>query len=364
LSAGFLLAYQKSKSNMSSKLSLLSGIQQVGIGCSDAEASWTWYRKMFGMDVPVFKDASTAALMTRYTGQEARQRYAILALNMQGGGGFEIWQFTDRPPQKPQFKIKPGDLGIFGVMMKCQNVARAREFFLHRGLQPSELLPDPVYGERFFLEDPDGNRFTFTRGLTWFGSGSHTNGGVQGVQIGVSNMESAMKFYAEVLGFGRIAADHTSRLTEFNGMNCRRVLLQPTNKPGGAFSNLLGMAEVELVQLIDEQAKKIYEGRYWGDQGFIHICFDVNDMEALKQNCEAKGHPFTVDSANSFDMGEAAGHFSYTEDPDGTLIEFVQTHRLPILKKLNWYLDLRKRNPAKPLPNWMLSAMRLQRVKD
>jgi catechol 2,3-dioxygenase-like lactoylglutathione lyase family enzyme len=80
---------------MSSKLSLLSGIQQVGIGCADAEASWTWYRKMFGMDVPVFKDASTAALMTRYTGHEARQRYAILALNMQGGGGFEIWQFTE-----------------------------------------------------------------------------------------------------------------------------------------------------------------------------------------------------------------------------------------------------------------------------
>ena len=34
-------------------------------------------------------------------------------------------------------------------------------------------------------------------------------------------------------------------------------------------------------------------------------------------------------------MGEAAGHFSYIQDPDGTLIEFVETHKVPILKKLD-----------------------------
>jgi hypothetical protein len=63
-------------------------------------------------------------------------------------------------------------------------------------------------------------------------------------------------------------------------------------------------------------------------------------------------------------MGEAAGHFSYTEDPDGTLIEFVQTHRIPLIKKIGWYLDLRKRNPAKPLPTWMLNTLKLGKVKD
>jgi len=33
-------------------------------------------------------------------------------------------------------------------------------------------------------------------------------------------------------------------------------------------------------------------------------------------------------------MGEASGHFAYVEDPDGTLIEFVETHKIPIIKKL------------------------------
>ena len=56
--------------------------------------------------------------------------------------------------------------------------------------------------------------------------------------------------------------------------------------------------------------------------------------------------------------------FAYIEDPDGTLIEFVETHKIPIMKKWNWYLDLTKRNPEKRLPGWMLKALGFGRVKD
>jgi hypothetical protein len=75
------------------------------------------------------------------------------------------------------------------------------------------------------------------------------------------------------------------------------------------------------------------------------------------------GHPFTVDGGAGFEMGDAAGHFSYVEDPDGALIEFVETRKVPILKKLNWFLDLSKRDPEKPLPDWMLKALRFNRQK-
>jgi len=37
---------------------------------------------------------------------------------------------------------------------------------------------------------------------------------------------------------------------------------------------------------------------------------------------------------------------------------------MPVLKKLGWYLDLRKRPPAKPLPQWMIKALGLSRVRD
>jgi hypothetical protein len=63
-------------------------------------------------------------------------------------------------------------------------------------------------------------------------------------------------------------------------------------------------------------------------------------------------------------MGEAAGRFSYTEDPDGTLIEFIESYKLAIMKKWGWYLDMRKRRPEKQLPRWMLKSLAFGRVKD
>ena len=137
----------------------------------------------------------------------------------------------------------------------------------------------------------------------------------------------------------------------------------------GAFGCLLGDSEIELIRAEERVPRKIFEDRFWGDLGFIHLCYDINGMEEMKAACAVRGFAFTVDSSaqhdgQSFDMGEAAGHFSYIEDPDGTLIEFVETHKMPIMKKLGIYLNLRKRNPAKNLPRWMLRTLKFSRVKD
>jgi len=87
-------------------------------------------------------------------------------------------------------------------------------------------------------------------------------------------------------------------------------------------------------------------------------------MDALRREVSQKGFPFTVDSAESFDMGEAAGHFAYISDPDGTPIEFVETHKLPIIKAIGWNMNLRGRNPEKSVPPWMIKTLRWKRVKD
>ena len=69
---------------------VVSGIQQLGIGVENVAEAWKWYRKHLGMDIKVFDDSATASLMLPYTGGLPRNRHAFLALNMNGGGGFEI----------------------------------------------------------------------------------------------------------------------------------------------------------------------------------------------------------------------------------------------------------------------------------
>ena len=88
---------------------------------------------------------------------------------------------------------------------------------------------------------------------------------------------------------------------------------------------------------------------------------------AFKEFCDANGYPFTVDSCpdgEEFDMGDASGRFTYNEDPDGTLIEYVETHRIPVVKKLGWFIDMKKRDASKPLPKFLFRMMGLvSRVK-
>lgn len=349
---------------------IVSGIQQVGIGVENAEEAWTWYRQHFGMDVPIFKDAATASLMTRYTSGVAEDRYAILAMNMQGGGGFEIWQYTSRKPQPPEFNPLLGDTGIFAVKIKSHNIEEAYSNLLAKKAPLlSSLTKSPDGRLHFYVKDPFGNTFEVIQSKSWFKKGNSAMGGVSGCVIGVSDIEKALPLYSGVLGYNHVINDSSEKFNDFNnipggGDTFRRVLLTTSSPCHGAFSRLLGSIEIELVEVKERKPKKIYADRNWGDLGFIHVCFDIRGMKSLGDHCKEKKFPFTVDSSNSFDMGKAAGHFSYCEDPDGTLIEFVETHKIPIIEKLGWYLNLKNRNPEKPLPDWMLGMLSLNRVRD
>jgi catechol 2,3-dioxygenase-like lactoylglutathione lyase family enzyme len=349
---------------------VINGIQQAGIGVPDAEKAKLHYKNLFGMNVKVFDDKAPAALMTQYTGNEVHHRHAILSMNLAGGGGLEIWQYTSRKPVASAHHISPGDPGIFAIKIKCRNMKVAYRYFEEIGctaLSPLYIAADNRY--HFWVKDFFGNWFMLTEGNDWFKHSRAHCGGVLGAVIGVSDMENALHFYRDVMGIDEEVYNITGKAADMPGHfdkaeNFHRVLLRKKPSTSGAFSKLLGGIEIELLQPLDRAAgNHIFHNRYWGDCGFIHLCFDVTDMKALKQRVEDAGYPFTVDSNSSFSMENAAGRFCYVEDPDGTLIELVETHKVPVLKKIGWYLDLKKRKSNKPLPAWMINMLALSKIK-
>ena len=348
----------------------LGGIQQIGIGVPDVHKIWPWYRKFFGNDIKVFEEAAEAPLMKDYTGGEVHSRNALLALNMESGGGFEIWQFTSRNTEKPKFDVQLGDTGIYITRIKSRNVQAAYNFFKEEGADIiGHLQKDPRGDHHFFVKDPNGNIFNVVGGEGWFMETKSVCGGVGGAMLGVSNIKESLKLYKNVLGFDRVIYDETGSFEDLSILpggksKVRRMLLGRSEKMQGPFSELLGPANLELIQVLDREPKKIFQDRFWGDWGFIHLCFDVKHMRALKEECAAAGFPFTVDSEGYFAMEDAGGQFSYIEDPDGTLIEFVETHKVPLMKKIGWYINLKNRKDAKSLPKWMLKAFRFNRVKN
>ena len=354
---------------------VISGIQQIGIGVKNLHEAWAWYRKFLGYDIKVFEEEAVAALMLPYTGGKPQSRRAALALNLQGGGGFEIWQYTQRTPLDPVKDLKLGDLGIFAGKIKCRDAQIVYNSFKDSGIELlSEVHKCPAGVLNFFIKDPFGNVFNIVESTSWFKNENKLTGGSYGVVVGVSDMEASKKFYASILGYDEVVYETKGIFDEFKGISgggqtFERALLRHSKPRKGNFSPLFGPSEIELVKVTDRTPNKIYEKRFWGDLGFIHLTFDIIGYEELKEICAREGHPFTVDSTanqegESFDMGEAAGYFSYIEDPDGTLIEFIETHKVSIVKKLGIHLNLRKKDPEKPLSKWILRAFAFNRVKD
>lgn len=349
---------------------LIYGIQQIGVGVTDAPEAFSWYAKNLGADVLVFEDENDAVDMAPYMGGEPHAKHAMLSINMQGGSGYEIWQYKDRQPKFPEFDPEPGDLGIFCGMIKSRDLNRSFDRMSDDNIEIIRAISQEPDGHRSFsIKDPYGNRYRIKEYNCWYSKNSFDLGGLFGAQIGVSDIDQSLKLYKDILGYNEIVYDETGCFDDLVHDNFkikpefRRVLLAHRDLRRGGFSPLFGRSRIELIQRKKYTPRKIFEDRFWGDVGFIHLCFDIRHMKALTEECSENGFSFKVLSDESFGMGDTNGHFGYIEDPDGTLIEFVETHRVPLIRKLKWNINLRNRDPHKPLPNWMIKALALKRVK-
>jgi len=326
----------------------ISSIQQIGVGTSEFRKHWDWLIRNLGFDVKILEDDTVAERMLPYTGGQPQKRHACIAVNLQGGGGLEIWQYSQRKPKEKSEPVRIGDLGIFAAKIKC------RENKLL-----TKTSPDGKKCE--YIKDPYGNIFQLVEDKSIYIEDKKITGGVVGAMVGVSDMDKSIAFYRDALGYDRIEYDVSGSFDDWEDTErYRRVLMSRSTPAKSAFSELLGDNKIELVQALGRSPARIYENRYWGDPGFIQICYDVIGMKGLEEELDKLGIHFTVDSCpdgEQFDMGEASGHFTYIEDPDGTLIEFVETHKVPIGKLFKIDMDKRKSNT--PLPKILFRLMGL-----
>ena len=348
---------------------IIYGIQQVGVGVRDAKETMKWYANKLGADVLVFEDHEEATYMAPYMGGKARQKTAVLTINLHGGAGYEIWQHTGRTPLAPKVPILLGDLGINFITIKTRDAQKSFKALKAKGVKTiTSPTAAPDGKAAFFIEDPYGNIIQVKEFHSWFSRKKTDVGGIYATTLGVSDIEKTRVLFSDILGYDEVVYDQTGQFDDLPKQRgqqgkMRRLLLKMKNVPTGGFSELFGESQIELIQVLDRQPVKIFEDRYWGDLGYIHLCFDIKNMPVLVKECKVKGFPFTVLSNPDFDMGNANGDWGYLEDPDGTLIEFVQVNKVMLLKKFNWFINLRNRNPRKPLPRLLVKAMGLNRVK-
>jgi len=131
----------------------------------------------------------------------------------------------------------------------------------------------------------------------------------------------------------------------------------------GRFGNFFGHARITLIKNLSRRTEHIFNNRYWGEPGYIHICFDVYNLKKWMDDYSEVGYPFSVKVLENFQMGKANGRWGYLEDPDGTLIEMVETIKVPIIPALGLNIEFSQKSPHTPLPWWVPHLLKLKKIK-
>lgn len=141
--------------------------------------------------------------------------------------------------------------------------------------------------------------------------------GIHHTAISTGNLERALQFYRDVLGFEEILsmswesgdelADQMNQITKLEASSGTLVIL----KAGNAF--------IELFEFATPEPRPSDPNRPVCDHGITHICLDVVDVDEEYERLKAAGMKFHCPPQ---DLGD--GRTTYGRDPDGNVIELLE----------------------------------------
>jgi catechol 2,3-dioxygenase-like lactoylglutathione lyase family enzyme len=321
---------------------MINGIQHIGIGVTDRDKAYLFYSDALGFSVPMSRHSGNCKGVLPLIKKD-EERKVVIALNSHGGGLVEIFQYTSKKPVPRPKEVDFSYNGCLFFGLKVKNVGKSLGIIERHGgervTEPSAFTPKAEAGWRtaMFL-DTEGVQAML---LEYPGSGmGHGNGGsriggVEYVGIGVSDIEDSVEFYTRVLEYDKIVYRTEGTYPEWDplfgkGRFMKRALLRRSRNADGIFRHFLHGGMIELIQVEGNTGKHNFDGRKWGDIGFMEVAFDVTDIHETLEALKRKG---VVIAAGPYvqDMGmNTKATFAYIRDPDGSLLEFADISRLPV----------------------------------
>jgi glyoxylase I family protein len=136
--------------------------------------------------------------------------------------------------------------------------------------------------------------------------------------ITVSNLERALAFWRDVLGFEFSHGAHQKgeRPEQITGVKGAELKLAVVKTPGGH--------KIELLEYFAPPDRKKDASLRPCDLGHVHVALIVDDLETVLQKIAASGWK-AAGKPQILTHGPNAGkRVVYVRDPDGTTIEFMQ----------------------------------------
>jgi len=321
---------------------MINGIQHIGIGVSDRDRSYEFYRNALNFTVPISKNTGNCMGVIPFI-EKDEIRNVVIPLNPFGGALVEIFQYTSRTPAPIPKEVSFSYNGFLFYTLKVKNIEKSLERIEQHGgrivSRKSTFTPMKERGwNTAVFQDIDGIHGTlleYPESNVGCGNGHPKIGGVEHVAIGVSNIKESTDFYRNILGYDDVLYYTEGSFPEWDtmfgkGKKLKRALLRRTAKPNGLFRHFLRGGMIELIETEDNTGRHNFEGRQWGDIGFMELCFDVTNIDETLESVTKKGAVIIAPPHKQHMGMNTFATFAYIRDPDGSKLEFADISSLPV----------------------------------
>lgn len=301
----------------------LLGLDHIGVGVSDMEASLEFYAELGFSDVAFDYTGPLPGLPSSLAGDETSARVVLLRSSnptVLGRSAIKLVHFLDRAQPPMPAGMAWGERGICEVCIHVNGQADFYEKLVARGhkplMQPNDAILDPheTHCGLSYVADPDGAKIEL---IEWSGleAGWPVAPGPQGVNhvaFGVSDIVRTQEFYRG-LGF-------TGMLFESDGFfepmhpwyhprtPPRQRMMLLTHPLGGG---------LEPVQHFPPSPDMRGD---WGHLGTFEFALGARCLERAISHLASRGVPLVAEPA-LIDLGNGASwRYAYFQDPDDLFV--------------------------------------------
>lgn len=307
----------------------LLGVDHIGVGVSDMEASLRFYAELGFRDV-VFDYTGPLGGLSEVTGQdhtEARVVYLrSVAPTVLGRSGIKLVQLTsrDQPGQPDGFAY--GEPGICEVCIHVQDYETFHDSLVESGhrvlMDPNEQILDPykTHCGLSYVEDPDGAKIEFIEWHSLQSGWPYPDGpqGVNHVAFGVRDADRTETFYRK-LGF-------SSKLFDMAGIN------EPMNPwfeavdrtpPSQRMMLLMSPHGGALEPVEQDPAGPDMRGE-WGHLGTFEFALGARNLDLAIEHLDSLGvsllgEPTQIDLPHG-----GTWRYAYFQDPDDLYVSVTE----------------------------------------
>lgn len=307
----------------------LLGVDHIGIGVSDMEASLRFYAGLGFRDIAFDYTGELGGLaaVTGHATTEARVVYLRSANpTVLGRSGIKLVHILNRPQPPVPDGFAYGEPGICEVCIHVQQYETFHQSLVESGhtvlMEPNDQVLEP-YGTRCglsYVQDPDGAKIEFIEWRTLEEGWPYEDGpqGVNHVAFGVSDSDRTEEFYRR-LGF-------TTKLFDMAGINepMNPWFLDVGREPPSQRFKLLMSPHGGALEPVEQTPAGADMRGEWGHLGAFEFSIGARNLDLAIDYLAEIGVGLVGEPAEIRMDGGRSWRYAHFEDPDGLYVSVTE----------------------------------------